>query len=71
MTSKQAALIKIKSAWAELRRAKEQEKKEREYFAKICREAHEEGVSDQAVADITGGGYSRARIWQLRSGREK
>lgn len=70
-TQKEAALSEVEVQYRELVKAQQTLDNERADFAAACKEAHEHGISDQEIADLTketGDGYSRARIQQFRCG---
>lgn len=60
------ALERVETSYNLLDSAQKRVSVERQYFARACKEAHEAGVPDRLIADMTG--YSRARIQQFRCG---
>jgi hypothetical protein len=63
---RETALDKICTRHLNLLAAQAVVEEERATFAKTCIEAHEAGIPDREIAELTG--YSRARIQQFRCG---
>lgn len=65
MSAKQVAEDQVKKAWDRLCAQKDA----LDSFAKICKEAHDLGVSDGQIVKLIQHGYSRSRIQQFRTGK--
>lgn len=61
---RESAVQKVVTAHTLLASTQDQLKVDYRYFAEACRAAHEAGIPDRELSEITG--YSRQRIQQFR-----
>lgn len=73
-TPREEAVEALRHQFFLLQEAQKEEERERSVFAQFCNEAHEHGIPDREIHELTrdwdptGKGYSRARIQQFRCG---
>lgn len=60
---------KLREAYNALCNTRKEEVDKLLYFAEVCKEAHEVGISDEKIRQLIDEGFSRARIQQLRCGK--